>query len=293
MHRQDHADAPSASASPSPEVALRELLDSQQHALERHFSEVQRARSLFSEIVEQLAAARFGGTDLTQATVLKGPAAISHALEEAVGLARAEVVGMHPGVPISPERLAEGRLRNRKLLDRGVAMRSMHLAAMLRTSFGPAHLRDLESSGASVRIATVLPARLVIVDRRVAVVSTPPLEQQGYAVRLECGAFLEILTCFFDHLWVHEAVPVPQAADGAVDGDEEGPGERPTGREQALLRLMAKGLKDEAIARDLGVSPRTLRRLIADLMRRLDCESRFQAGVEATARGWLDVAAHD
>lgn len=81
--------------------------------------------------------------------------------------------------------------------------------------------------------------------------------------------------------------------EGEDELDEESGGDRLTGREQALLRLMAKGLKDEAIARDLGVSPRTLRRLIADLMRRLDCESRFQAGVEATARGWLDAAPHD
>lgn len=297
MHRQDYTSARQNVAAPSPEVALREMLDSQQRSLERHFSEVQQARSLFSEIVDQLATARVGETDLAQATVLNGPAEISRALEEAVGLARAEVIGMHPGIPISPERLAEGRIRNKKLLDRGVAMRSMHLTAMLRTSFGPAHLRDLENAGASVRIAAVLPVRLVIADRRVALVSTPSMEQSGSAVRLECGAFLEILIRFFDHLWDHEAVPLsPVAEDETETADEaaeEGCGDRLTVREQALLRLMAKGLKDEAIARDLGVSPRTLRRLIADLMRRLDCESRFQAGVEATARGWLDVAPHD
>lgn len=297
MHRQNCTDTCQDGAVRSPEVALREMLDSQQRSLERHFSEVQHARSLFSDIVEQLAVARVGDPDPAQATVLNGSAEISRALEEAVGLARSEVIGMHPGIPISPERLAEGRIRNKKLLDRGVAMRSMHLTAMLRTSFGPAHLRDLESAGASVRIAAVLPARLVIADRRVALVSTPSMEQEGSALRLECGAFLEILTRFFDHLWDHEAAPLTPAVDDAVEGedelDEESGGDRLTGREQALLRLMAKGLKDEAIARDLGVSPRTLRRLIADLMRRLDCESRFQAGVEATARGWLDAAPHD
>ncbi|MER5523607.1 helix-turn-helix transcriptional regulator [Streptomyces sp. NPDC002677] len=273
------------------------MLDSQQRSLERHFAEVQHARSLFSAIDEQMAAARVGVTDLAQVTVLNGPADISHALEEVVGLARTEVIGMHPGIPISPERLAEGRIRNKKLLDRGIAMRSMHLTAMLRTSFGPAHLRDLENAGASVRIAAVLPVRLVIADRRVALVSTPSMEQEGSAVRLESGAFPEVLVRFFDHLWVHEAVPLSPAVEGVMEGggevDEASGSDRLTSREQALLRLMAKGLKDEVIARDLGVSPRTLRRLIADLMRRLDCESRFQAGVEAAARGWLDVASRD
>ncbi|WP_406863817.1 LuxR C-terminal-related transcriptional regulator [Streptomyces sp. HUAS MG47] len=279
----------------SPETALVDLLESQKRSLDRYSSEVQQTRVLFQAIAEQLSAARTGDLNWAHATVLSGGEEISRALEEAVGLARSEVIGMHPGVPISPERLAEGRIRNRKLLERGIAMRSLHLSAMLRTTFGPGHLRDLEGIGATVRIAPVLPIRLVITDRRVALVSTASMEQERTAVRLEYGAVLEILVGFFDHLWVHEAVPLAAAMEGTLERESEpedtdGDPERPSGRELALLRLMAKGLKDEAIARDLGVSPRTLRRLIADLMRRLDCDSRFQAGVEAMARGWLDTA---
>ncbi|MFF7912187.1 hypothetical protein [Streptomyces sp. NPDC007914] len=41
------------------------------------------------------------------------------------------------------------------------------------------------------------------------------------------------------------------------------------------------------MAKRLGVSPRTARRIAADLMERLEARSRFEAGVHAVQDGWL------
>lgn len=57
--------------------------------------------------------------------------------------------------------------------------------------------------------------------------------------------------------------------------------------ERTLLGMIAGGDTDEAAARKLGVSLRTVRRMMAHLMERLEAASRFQAGVNATKRGWL------
>ncbi len=54
-----------------------------------------------------------------------------------------------------------------------------------------------------------------------------------------------------------------------------------------VLALMAVGMKDEAIARQLGMSPRTLRRRSQELLAELGAGNRFQAGVEAARRGWI------
>ncbi len=54
-----------------------------------------------------------------------------------------------------------------------------------------------------------------------------------------------------------------------------------------VLELMALGVKDESIGRQLGVSLRTVRRRVADLMIELDSATRFQAGLEAARRGLL------
>ncbi|MEZ5193006.1 MAG: hypothetical protein R2734_11170 [Nocardioides sp.] len=47
-------------------------------------------------------------------------------------------------------------------------------------------------------------------------------------------------------------------------------------------------MTDEALARRLEVSPRTVRRIMAEVMSELGAASRFQAGVEAARRAWLD-----
>jgi len=58
--------------------------------------------------------------------------------------------------------------------------------------------------------------------------------------------------------------------------------------ERSIVRLLATGAKDDAVARQLGLSVRTLRRGIAELMERLKATSRFQLGVRVAALGWLD-----
>ncbi|MEU8383793.1 LuxR C-terminal-related transcriptional regulator [Streptosporangium sp. NPDC048865] len=55
----------------------------------------------------------------------------------------------------------------------------------------------------------------------------------------------------------------------------------------ARARLAAQGVPDEMIARQLGLSVRTVRARFADAMAELGAQSRFQAGVEASRRGLL------
>ncbi|MFJ9796588.1 helix-turn-helix domain-containing protein [Streptomyces sp. NPDC101145] len=77
--------------------------------------------------------------------------------------------------------------------------------------------------------------------------------------------------------------------DRLAAGDRDGAGHGCGGPEQReLLRLLAAGLKDEAIARRLGVHVHTARRRISRLLEALEARTRFQAGAQATARGWLD-----
>jgi DNA-binding NarL/FixJ family response regulator len=52
-----------------------------------------------------------------------------------------------------------------------------------------------------------------------------------------------------------------------------------------ILEGLMLGSKDEAMARQLGVSLRTVRRRVADLMTELGATTRFQAGMEAVRRG--------
>ncbi|MEQ4715044.1 helix-turn-helix transcriptional regulator [Nonomuraea sp. B19D2] len=82
-----------------------------------------------------------------------------------------------------------------------------------------------------------------------------------------------LLRALFKELWAR-AVPLPWG------------GRRSEGMVQ-VLRLAAQGMCDDSIARQLGVSVRTVRARFADAMTELGAQSRFHAGVEAARRGWL------
>jgi DNA-binding NarL/FixJ family response regulator len=86
------------------------------------------------------------------------------------------------------------------------------------------------------------------------------------------------MRAYFEQLW-HKATPF-----GAGRArDDEGL----TSQERVLLVLLSQGMTDEVAARRLGLSLRTVRRMMADLMDRLGAKSRFEAGMRASQRGWL------
>ncbi|MGP3965313.1 response regulator transcription factor [Nonomuraea sp. 3N208] len=74
----------------------------------------------------------------------------------------------------------------------------------------------------------------------------------------------------------------PEEVPGSPDGSTL------TEQQRAVLRLLATGAKDAAIARSMGVSTRTITRLVSELTAALGASSRFQAGVRAARLGWLD-----
>ncbi|GAA3924602.1 helix-turn-helix domain-containing protein [Actinoplanes auranticolor] len=51
------------------------------------------------------------------------------------------------------------------------------------------------------------------------------------------------------------------------------------GRERELLKLLAAGMTDESAAVRLGISARSVRRMMSGVMDRLGARSRFQAGI--------------
>ena len=60
-----------------------------------------------------------------------------------------------------------------------------------------------------------------------------------------------------------------------------------TGRERQVLRLVAEGRATKQIARDLGISDRTVKFHVASLFRKLGAQSRAQAVARASQHGLL------
>jgi DNA-binding NarL/FixJ family response regulator len=75
----------------------------------------------------------------------------------------------------------------------------------------------------------------------------------------------------------------PRALPASVaNAAARSPGARPlplSDREKAILRLLARGVTDEATARHLGLSKRTVSYTVSGLMRRVGAANRFQLGL--------------
>jgi DNA-binding CsgD family transcriptional regulator len=123
------------------------------------------------------------------------------------------------------------------------------------------------------RVATDVPTRMVLVDRRAALVPLAPVASSG-SLLIRSSLLVEALWALFESVWEHA---VPQGAE-SDELDEH---------DRTIVALMAAGLKDEAIARRLGVAERTVGRRISALLAELGASTRFQAGIQAARRGWL------
>jgi hypothetical protein len=170
-----------------------------------------------------------------------------------------------------------------RLLGAGIEFRVVYDA----TTFTPPELSqclsDSLGAGEQARVLQDVPVKLVAADSNVAIIPLVPAPgEPGRAVVLHTPVMVDPLTALFESLW-QRAIPV----GGADAGDTLARHEAPNADDRVLLRLLAAGLKDGAIARHLGTSERTTNRRIAELIDRLDAQPRFQAGLQAARRGWL------
>jgi DNA-binding CsgD family transcriptional regulator len=142
----------------------------------------------------------------------------------------------------------------------------------------PEMLRARALAGEHVRILTDVPSRLAVFGSTAALYNEGGDGPQDTHLVLRQPSLVTVFTLLFEALW-EKALVVP-----VLEGQRYDEG---TSGQRLLLRQLAGGAKDEQVARSLGLSVRTVRRRVAELLEELGAESRFQAGVAAVRRGWL------
>lgn len=164
----------------------------------------------------------------------------------------------------------------RELIAGGRRSRVIYPARVLEEA--PEVVRARAEAGELVRIVASVPTRIAILGTGVALIPDRWGGSTGRRLVVREHGLVGALAALFESVW-ERAVTVPGLA-GSLDVDAGG-------RQRLLLQQLARGAKDEQIARALGVSLRTVRRRVAEIMEDLGAESRFQAGAEAVRRGWL------
>jgi sugar-specific transcriptional regulator TrmB/biotin operon repressor len=196
-------------------------------------------------------------------------------IEQASAECEHEMITCQPGGGRPTEELEQAVARDTALLTRGVRMRTLYQHSSRRHAPTQAYVERVTVAGAEVRTMTELFGRMIVFDRRIAFV--PHHQRRGGAAVVRSPAAIAFLVNAFDRAW-DLAVPFTEAEHTPLAVDD---------LRQGILRLLSTGLKDEVIARRLGISLRTCRKHIADLFQELGAESRFQAGYLAASHDLL------
>lgn len=252
------------------------LLRRQEAALEAHRKAFRDGQAAAAEVTRSAARRRFQNpAGVERITALDD---IHNLLESLTQSATVEVCSMVPHV-MPREALQASRYIDEEILRAGVKTRMLCHDSIRSNPDALSYEQEMLALGAQVRLSPVLPIRVLIVDRAGAVLPFDPESRDEGAILTTAPGMVMALWELFDRYW-NDAIPLADAppfdeATSLTDSEAE------------LLKILSAGLTDEAAAKRLGVSVRTVKRRMEDLMRRLEAGSRFEADYRAAKRGWL------
>ncbi|MYV71164.1 hypothetical protein GT043_35600 [Streptomyces sp. SID2131] len=166
-------------------------------------------------------------------------------------------------------------------LARGVSYRVLYAQSTVEdTERYQQNILPCVAAGEEARSAPSVPAKMMLIDDRLALVSLSSMHADTHhgALLVHRCSLLPALSALFESAWKAARPLGPARSEGDTVL-------RPVDRR--LLALLAAGVPDEAAARNLNISKRTLARAIERLMSLAGASSRFQLGLHARTEGWL------
>ena len=254
------------------EVAIGRLISSQAGALRAERERLESARRRLPDFLAEHQSLTSLSTGSVTVEFVRGRDVVS-LLRRIAATAPGDMLWMRPDQwKYDDSQHADAVVKD--LIAEGRESRVLYPARAIEEA--PAAVRDRAEAGEQVRFLAVVPTRLAILGTSLALIPQRlGTDAQQVAVIRQEG-MVGALRLLFESLW-ERALPMP-GLDQSTDQDSS---------RRLFLEQLATGAKDEQIARNLGLSLRTVRRRVAELMDLLGAESRFQAGTEAVRRGWL------
>ena len=185
-----------------------------------------------------------------------------------VSEAEEEMLTAQPQAGRDAASLAAAALRDTAALERGMKMRTLYQHSARRSAFTAKYVAAVSDRGAEVRTLDEFFNRMIVVDRRVAVI--PASDDLTSAVAVREPSVVTYLVDIFDRTW-ERARPFTNRESTTM---------RDIAAEQRAMtiRMLIEGHSDQVSAKRLGVSPRTYAGYVADLKQEYEQETRFQLG---------------
>lgn len=254
-----------------PRTALERLITRAERTLEEQRTALERSRTLIPSYV----ADRRVGLSSPQTALLPWesvPAATSANVVELLwrsttGPCLTVTTTADVGPGIDPD-IAEMMLQESRRVDR--EQRTIYMADRVGEPVFDAHMRLWAKTGEEQRVLAGPLNEFVVFGGSVVMAQEHWGDPASDYVVIRDAMLVTVFAELFERLWAIAIPATPESDD-----------------EVAVLKLLARGMKDEAIARHLGIGVRTARRRVAGLLDRYGVETRFQLGVEVARRGLL------
>lgn len=160
-------------------------------------------------------------------------------------------------------------------LGRGIRYRVVYAQQSLEAAGKIDAVRESVEAGEEARVISSVPFKFMAVDSRVGLTYEMQKSQAREALVLHQSSLLTALLSYFDVLW-RQAIPLRFSnSESKASSDLE------AALDHDVLTLLSAGVNDDAIARQLGINVRTVRRRVARLLAITGAQTRFQAGVYA------------
>ena len=156
----------------------------------------------------------------------------------------------------------------RRLLERGVRVLTLYQHSARRSTATRGYVATLSPLGAEVRTQDEFFNRMIVVDRRVAIIPSP--DDLATALAIQEPTIVAYLADVFMRSWERARPFTSQEASVVKHIADE--------QRAMTMRMLIEGHSDPVSAKRLGVSPRTYAGYIADLKDEFDSETRFQLG---------------
>lgn len=259
----------------APDMAIQSLILKRQ-------DDLQRARAAALELQEQVASRHHAAPEHIVELIASSEAERLVYEQMHLGAQHEIITLMRPPMRISSLHAPYDHALQEDAHARGVRFRTIVDAEFLATDGAVGLLRSEIAVGTVARAVTHLPFKMVLADRRIAIIPLNLDEPSSNVLLLRSSALLDALYALFEILWAQGAAM--DLADETGPTARMGVAARAPGSESDLIPLMAAGMNDKAIAHELGISARTLERRVVALMKTLGARSRFQAGWLAATR---------
>jgi len=216
--------------------------------------------------------------DTAQVEIVIGEPALRSRLQELCAETRNEVATIAPGSKRTREQLEANRSVNSAMFKQGIQSRTLYLSSVRNDRDTFEYLVWMNKMGAHVRLAAKLPIRMIIIDRKTAILPLDSTDGMNGLIIHRHPVTVLALQELFETTWESAT------RFGVIPGDD---GIALSDETKIALELIATGKTDRQVATKMGLSERTVTRIVKSLMTKLGVSTRVEVIYRAAKMGWI------